>query len=211
MRKGNFWPPTESKPLNRSQKICHRWLRRRPLQLCQIWWTSVYGGLLGEWVKYNWIFIYLFIYTPFFGNSPAGQMCRHIFAHDGSNDADSRKNVPFWGFVDIAPQLGGKIPKNSNFEGVNRRFQAKLVKSKNMHIIKTTSSIPTKFCTAIKTNSALRGWSEHTTNPRAAAAILKNRKKSPYLGDGCSYIALKFGTLTQFDSLDNSVSKIGPQ
>ena len=34
---------------------------------------------------------------------------------------------------------------------MNRRFQAKLVKSKNMHIIKTTASIPTKFCTAIKT------------------------------------------------------------
>jgi len=34
---------------------------------------------------------------------------------------------------------------------VSRRFQAKLVKSKNVHIIKTTASIPTKFCTVIKT------------------------------------------------------------
>ena len=30
-------------------------------------------------------------------------------------------------------------------------FQAKLAKSKNVHIIKTTASIPTKFCTVIKT------------------------------------------------------------
>jgi len=35
---------------------------------------------------------------------------------------------------------------------VNRLFQAKLVKSKNTHIINTTSSIPTKFCTVINTS-----------------------------------------------------------
>jgi len=42
-------------------------------------------------------------------------------------------------------------PKNRKFWGVNRRFQAKLAKSKNVHIITTTVSIPTKFCTVIKT------------------------------------------------------------
>jgi len=41
--------------------------------------------------------------------------------------------------------------KNPQFWGVNRRFQAKLAKSKNVHIIKITASIPTKFCTVIKT------------------------------------------------------------
>ena len=49
--------------------------------------------------------------TLFFLNSPTGQTRRRIFAHDGSNEADSRKDVPFGGFVDIAPYLGGKIPK----------------------------------------------------------------------------------------------------
>ena len=42
-------------------------------------------------------------------------------------------------------------PINPQFCGVNRRFQATLAKSKNVHIIKTTASIPTKFCTVIKT------------------------------------------------------------
>ena len=42
-------------------------------------------------------------------------------------------------------------PKTPQFWGVNRCFQAKLAKSKNVHIIKTTASIPTKFCTVIKT------------------------------------------------------------
>jgi len=41
--------------------------------------------------------------------------------------------------------------KNSQFWGVNQRLQAKLAKLKNVHIIKTTASIPTKFCTVIKT------------------------------------------------------------
>jgi len=47
--------------------------------------------------------------------------------------------------------LRGQIPQNRNFGGVNRRFQAKLAKSKNTHIIRTTASIPTKFCKVIKT------------------------------------------------------------
>ena len=61
---------------------------------------------------------------PFFGNSLTRQKCRRTFTHDGSSDADSRKDVPFLGFVDIAPHLGGK----KQFGGVSRRFQAKLTK-----------------------------------------------------------------------------------
>ena len=55
--------------------------------------------------------------TLFFGNSPTGQTRRRIFAHDGSNNTDSREDVPFWGFVDIAPHLGGKIPPKPKFLG----------------------------------------------------------------------------------------------
>ena len=51
-----------------------------------------------------------------------------IFTLGGSNDADSRKDVPFGGFVDIAPHFRGEIPENTNFWGVNRRFQAKRAK-----------------------------------------------------------------------------------
>jgi len=63
-----------------------------------------------------------------------------------SYDVFLPQDVPFGGFVDMPPHLGGQIPPK-----VNRRFPAKLLKSKNMHIIKTTALIPTKFCTAIKT------------------------------------------------------------
>ena len=49
------------------------------------------------------------------------------------------------------------FPLKKQFWGVNRRFQAKLAKLKNVHIIKTTTSIPTKFCTVIKTTKC-RSW-----------------------------------------------------
>jgi len=83
------------------------------------------AGLLGKWVKYNEIF---FIYSFFFMNSPTGQTRRRIFTLDGSNDADSRKDVPFGGFADIASHFGGKIPQKPQFWGVDRRFQAKRAK-----------------------------------------------------------------------------------
>jgi len=37
------------------------------------------------------------IHIPFFIDSPTGQTVRQIFARDGSNDAVSRKDVPFGG------------------------------------------------------------------------------------------------------------------
>jgi len=64
----------------------------------------------------------------------------------------SAQGCAFWGFVDMPPHLGCQIPpKKLFFLGVNRRSPAKLVKSKNMHLIKVTASIPTKFCTVINT------------------------------------------------------------
>jgi len=61
-------------------------------------------------------------------NSPTGQTRRRIFTLDGTNDADSRKDVPFGGFVDIAPHFGVKSPENPNFWGVNKSVQAEQAK-----------------------------------------------------------------------------------
>ena len=54
---------------------------------------------------------------PFFRNSPTGQTRRPIFTHDDSNDADSRKDVPFGGIFHIAPQLGGQKTPNPTILG----------------------------------------------------------------------------------------------
>jgi len=39
--------------------------------------------------------IFIAVHIPFFTDSPTGQTLRRIFARDGSNDAVSRKDVPF--------------------------------------------------------------------------------------------------------------------
>jgi len=62
-------------------------------------------GLLGKWVKYNEFFFNFLVYT-FFMNSPTGQTRRRIFTLDGSNDAGSRKDVPFWVSLIFLPILG---------------------------------------------------------------------------------------------------------
>ena len=50
-------------------------------------------------------------------NSPTGQTQRRIFTLDGPNDADSRKDVRFGGFVDISPHFGGEIPPKKTILG----------------------------------------------------------------------------------------------
>ena len=57
-------------------------------------------------------------------NSPTGQTRRRIFTLDGSNDADSRKDVPFGGFVYIAPYFRGKIPRKPQFLGREQAFSS---------------------------------------------------------------------------------------
>jgi len=57
-------------------------------------------------------------------NSPTGQTRRRIFTLDGSNDADSRKDVPFGGFVDIAPHFGGEISRKPQFLGREYAFSS---------------------------------------------------------------------------------------
>jgi len=56
----------------------------------------------------------------------------------------------FFDFFTLLVIYAVKNPQKKQFWGVNRRFQAKLAKSNNVHIIKTSASIATKFCTVIK-------------------------------------------------------------
>ena len=84
-------------------------------------------------------------------NSPTSQTRRRIFTIDVSNDVDSRKDVPFGGFVDIAPHFGVKYPKNPNFGGREKAFSSQTGKKLKVHVIETAASISTKFCTTIET------------------------------------------------------------
>ena len=51
----------------------------------------------------------------------------------------------------LLPILGVKYPKNPNFWGVDRRFQAKRAKYWKFHVIETNASILTKFVETIET------------------------------------------------------------
>ena len=151
MGKGNFRPPQNRHPSTDHQQICHRWLRRRPLRLrlCQIRCISVHGGLLGTWVKYNQNYFYLYLFRG---------THLHVRRVDGfsrmmAQTTRTRTRMCLFGnfFSYYSPFRGSKKPKTPQFWCVNRRLQAKVAKSKNVHIIKTTASIPTKFHTVIKT------------------------------------------------------------
>ena len=144
-------------------------------------------GLQGTWVKYNQNHSYLY---PFLKNSPTSQTRRRICTHNCSNDADSRKDGPFVICSHCSPFTGSSPfpPQKKQFWGMNRRFQAKLAKSKNVHIIKTTVSIPTKFCPVIKTTKC-SSW----VVPTYASQIRdggqppsRKIEKSPYRSRGLS-------------------------
>ena len=57
-----------------------------------------------------------FIYTPFLRKTPTGQTARQIYMLNGSNDADSRKDLPL-ALVDIAAHLGDQIVQKPQFLG----------------------------------------------------------------------------------------------
>jgi len=93
-RMAKFDPAQIRNPSTDWHKIWNRWLRRRDDPQCKISCKSVHWGLLGKCVKYNENFS--MVYIPlFFVDRPTGQTARRIFTHDGSNDAVSRKGVPF--------------------------------------------------------------------------------------------------------------------
>jgi len=108
MGDGKFRPPQNPHPLTDHQEIWYRWLRRRPLRLCQIWWKYLDGGFWANGWHITKFVSYLFL---FFINSSTGQTRLRIFTTDGSNYANSRKDVHFGCFADIVPHFGVEIPR----------------------------------------------------------------------------------------------------
>jgi len=140
-------PPQNPHPLTDHQKIWYRWLRRRPLRLWQVWCKSFDGGLLGKWVKYNEFFYTFFISWTHLQVRPVDGFSRWMAQTTWTHARMCILGV----LLTLLSILGVKSLKNSNFGGVNRRFQAKRPKYWKFHVIETTASISTKFCTTIKT------------------------------------------------------------
>jgi len=93
-----------------------------------MWWKTILGGASGQIGEIITIFRFFFIYTPFLSNAPTGQTAHHIFTLNGSNESDTRKDVPFLALVDIAAYLEDQITQKTQFWGVNRHFPAKRAK-----------------------------------------------------------------------------------
>ena len=81
VRKGQILNPYRYSLTDR-QNVCHRWLHRRPLHVCQICCNYVHGVLLCKWVNITTIYFYLFTYSltdlltylyPLFGKLPTSQ------------------------------------------------------------------------------------------------------------------------------------------
>ena len=97
----------------------------------------------------------------------------------------------------LLPILGVKSQKKNNFGGVNRRFQAKLAKYWKFHIIESTASISTRFCTTIETTEC---WSRVVP---ICAQQIQDGGRPPFWKPLNCYISAtvwpiltKFGTVT---------------
>jgi len=141
----NIRPSQNRHPSTDHEKNCHSWLRRQPLRLCQL---GAYTSTGCFWA-YGWnitkIIFYLYLLFE-----------ERTYRSDTFTDFHARwlkrlglmQGCAFLGIFHMAVHLKGQKPQ---FWGVNKRFQTKLAKSKNVHIFKTTASIPTKLYTVIKT------------------------------------------------------------
>jgi len=110
----HFSPPTKSTYLNRSLKNFSQVIRSRTSTAVQNLVEIRPWGASGQIGEILTIFRFLFI-PLFLSNAPTGQTAHHIFTLNGSNDMDSRKDVPFLAFVDTAPHFGCQIAPKPQF------------------------------------------------------------------------------------------------
>ena len=91
-----------------------------------MWRCDIVGGL-GEYVKNTccgFLGVPFFkFFALFFGSRPARKRGPILTIYT-SYDVFPPKDVPFGVSFTLLPILGAKSPKNPNFGGVNRHFQA---------------------------------------------------------------------------------------
>jgi len=143
MEKGKFWPPTESKPLNRSTKNWHTWLCPGDDALCQIWCNMSTGGIwANRWnTGITLLTFYLFIYVLFFVDSPTGHTSQRILTCDGSKTRFHARTCLF-GIKNLklttkpfyAPK-GQILAKNSKIYGRKRFTMAMLTCKRPLIVI----------------------------------------------------------------------------
>ena len=200
MGKGNFRPPTESTPLNRSQKIVAHDYVGDPNGCAKLGAHPSTGGFWAHGWNITKIIFYL---HPFSRNSPIGQTRRRIFTHYGSNEADSRKDMPLCFFSYGSPFRGSKPPKQ--FWGYEYKFTSQTREIK-------TRAYYQNYC--IDSNEILHSDKDHQmtfvggTNTHHRSKIADGRHLEKWNNRHISApvwpIGTKCGMVTQFDPLDHS-------
>jgi len=92
-----FDPPQNPNPSTDYDKTLHNWLRPWDKLVTQIWYKSAVRERLAKYVKYK--------------ASPAEVTRQPILTHNGSNYAESRTDVPFWGTARRPTTFRGQIPQ----------------------------------------------------------------------------------------------------
>ena len=105
----------------------------------------------------------------------------------------SRKDVPFWGLNDVPLNFGVKLPKNSNFGGVNRTFKPEQQKIQTLVTWKLLSQLWRNFYRKYAQRVCLRGSSHGSPNKsKMAAASIFNFGKMPITLDQIKISAPNF-------------------
>ena len=93
-------------------------------------------------MKYNFLCdFYLF----FFSDQRREETPGRILTRNGSKDADSRKDVPFWGYKIKKYNLTPIYPQNPKNLALNGQFPAKMMKHETPSISESTESIEMKI------------------------------------------------------------------
>jgi len=145
----HFWPPIESTSLNRSLKNLSQVITfmsstavHNLAEIC----PCEASGQIGE------ILPNFFIYIPFKATHLQVRQLTTLSCLMAQMTQTHARVCLFWLWLILKPIYGIKLPKKPNFRSVNRHSPAKHVKYWNVHIIKTTASIITKFCRVIETH-----------------------------------------------------------
>ena len=109
MRVVKIRPPQNWNPSTDYDKTLHNWLSPWGKLVTQIWHKSVVRECLANYVKYKACHFYFY----FFNDSPTEVTRLPILTHNGSNYAESRKDVPFLGPLDGRRRLGGQISQKT--------------------------------------------------------------------------------------------------
>jgi len=70
-------------------------------------------------------------------------------------DVFLHKQVTFWDCNKAAPHSGGIIPQKPQFGAGIGIFKPNSLKYQHLHIIQSTASTPTKFCTVLNTTKTI--------------------------------------------------------